>query len=247
MYLNNEIKLATIEGKLEAVNSRFRHGSKQWNAARWIVRQDHEITTDERKALIQEIPIKYGSLTSLLTELRKMDLYPPQKISDISDRPLTPEIPQETRPQPPEKPKETLHQVPEAPKPSLPEYATVDDLNALRKDINFLAAVIIGEPPSNPDENPDKSDEEEEIEVITPEEMFIEDPSLTPKRVWFKPKTIMYFDLTRQGIFSSYADADALGPLTEFKGNLSDFINIITDDYFIRNYNIDIGLLPRYV
>ncbi len=247
MYLNNEIKLSTIEGKLEAVNSRFRHGSKQWNAARWIVRQDHEITTDERKALIQEIPIKYGSLTSLLTELRKMDLYPPQKISEISDLPLTPKMPQETRPQPPEKPKETLHQVPEAPKPSLPEYATVDDLNALRKDIHFLAAVIIGEPPSNPDENPDKSDEEEEIEVIIQEEMFIEDPSLTPKRVWFKPKTIMYFDLTRQGIFSSYADADALGPLTEFKGNLSDFINIITDDYFIRNYNIDIGLLPRYV
>jgi len=81
--------------------------------------------------------------------------------------------------------------------------------------------------------------------VIQPEEGFIQDPSLTRHSVWLKPKTQMYFDMARQGVFANYADTKELGPFTQFDGNLSDFFNIIVDDYFIRNYYADIGLLMR--
>jgi len=124
--------------------------------------------------------------------------------------------------------------------PPQPEYASVEDLNSLRKDIQYLVDVISGKSKSTPDE-----DEEEDIEVIPPEEMFIEDPSLTRKTIWLKPKTQMYFDMSRQGVFSNYEGTREVGPFTNFDGNLSDFFNIIVDDYFIRNYNADIGLLMR--
>ncbi|GAH08788.1 unnamed protein product, partial [marine sediment metagenome] len=186
--------MADISEKLKAVDSRFRHNSKQWEAARWIVRQDHEITTEERKALVQEIPIKYGSLTGLLTELRRMDLYPPQKNSEKS-----------TRLSIPERIEETLHPVAEEPMLPLQEYATKEDFETLRNSINFLASVISGEDPLNPDENPGESEKDENIEGIQPEEMFIADPSLTRASVWLKPKTQMYFDMARQGVFANYA------------------------------------------
>ena len=80
------IKLATVEAKLEAVNSRFRHGSKQRDAARWIVRRDHAITTAEKKALIQEIPINCKTLQGVFTELRKLNLYPPQETLELRAR-----------------------------------------------------------------------------------------------------------------------------------------------------------------
>ena len=98
-----------------------------------------------------------------------------------------------------------------------------------------------GENPSNPGED----EEEEDIEIIPPEEMLIEDPSLTRHSVWLKPKTQMYFDMSRQGVFSNYEGTREMGPFTQFNGNLSDFFNIIVDDYFIRNYNADIGILMR--
>ena len=221
--------MSDIEKKLEAIESRFRKGSKQYNAARYIVRQNRNITSEERKAICEEIPISYKSLQGLFTKLQKMGLYPPQKISDTSNRPPTPE-----------KPQKTSHHAPEDPMPPQPEYASVEDLNSLRKDIQYLVDVISGKAKSNPDE-----DEEEDIEVILPEEMFIEDPSLTRKTIWLKPKTQMYFDMSRQGVFSNYEGTREVGPFTKFDGNLSDFFNIIVDDYFIRNYNADIGLLMR--
>jgi len=233
--------LSTIEEKIEAIESRFRKGSKQYDAAKYIVRQNRKIPTDERKAICQEIPIAEKSLQGLFTELRKMGLYPPQETSE----PLY-------RSEPPELYPETSHHVPEDPQPPLQEYATLDDLNDLRnalsKDIHYLASVISGEPPSNPEEtpsNPGEDEEEEEIEVIAPEEGFIEDPSLTRHSVWLKPKTQMYFDMSRQGVFANYEGTRELGPFTQFDGNLSDFFNIIVDDYFIRNYNADIGILMR--
>jgi len=226
--------VSEIDRNLEAIESRFRKGSKQYDAARYIVRQNRKIPTDERKAICQEIPIAEKSLQGLFTELRKMGLYPPQETSNILKRPSTPE-----------KPQETSHHAPEDPIQTQPEYATVEDLNALKnalgKDIHYLASVISGEPLSNPGED----EEEEEIKVITPVEGFIEDPSLTSKAVWIKPKTWMYFDMSRQGVFANYAGTKELGPFTNFNGNLSDFFNIIVDDYFIRNYNADIGLLMR--
>lgn len=136
---------------------------------------------------------------------------------------------------------ETSHHVPEVPDQTLQDYATVDDLNDIRKDIQYLASVISGESPSNPDEY----EEGEDIEVIPPEEGFIKDPSLTRHSVWLKPKTQMYFDMSRQGIFANYEGSREMGPFTQFNGNLSDFFNIIVDDYFIRNYNADIGILMR--
>jgi len=136
---------------------------------------------------------------------------------------------------------ESSHPVSEVPDETLLDYATLGDLNDLRKDIQYLASVIGGESPSNPDEY----EEGEDIEVIPPVEGFIKDPSLTRHSVWLKPKTQMYFDMSRQGIFANYEGSRELGPFTQFNGNLSDFFNIIVDDYFIRNYNADIGILMR--
>ena len=141
----------------------------------------------------------------------------------------------------PEISEESSHPVSEFPNQPIEDYATVDDLNDLRKDIQYLASVIGGESPSNPDEY----EEGEDIEVIPPVEGFIKDPSLTRHSVWLKPKTQMYFDMSRQGIFANYEGSRELGPFTQFNGNLSDFFNIIVDDYFIRNYNADIGILMR--
>ena len=238
--------MSDIESKFKAIESRFRKGSKQYEAARYIIRQNRKITSDERKAIAQEIPIAYKSLQGLFTELRKMRLYPPQTISDIPNH----------HP-PPENPQETSHQIHQNPQPPLPEYATLEDLMSIRKDIQYLAAVIGGEPTSNPGNyeeeeemdliQPQEMDliQPQEMDLIQPQEMDIQDPSLTRHSVWLKPKSQMYFDMARQGIFSNYAGTREMGPLTQFNGNLSDFFNIIVDDYFIRNYNADIGLLMR--
>jgi len=219
-----------IEAKIEAIESLFRHDSKQWKAARYIVRQNRKITSDERKAICQEIPIAYKSLQGLFTKLRKRGLYPPQATSEAPHQSAPPEVYHEAS-----------HGAPEDPEPPLPDYATKEEFETLRNSINYLASIMSGENPSNPGED----EEEEDIEVISPEEVIIEDPSLTRKTVWLKPKTQMYFDMSRQGVFSNYEGTRDLGPFTSFDGNLSDFFNIIVDDYFIRNYNADIGILMR--
>ncbi len=230
--------MSDIEARLEVVNSRFRKGSKQNKAAGYIVRQNREIPTDERTAICQEIPIAESTLRDLFTELRHLDLYPPPETSEIPRRPPTIE-----------KPQEISHHDPEDPQP---EYATLEDLNDLKnafhKDILYLSSVISGEPLPNPGEHVEETPgeyAEEGVEVISPDDGFIEDPSLTRKAVWLKPKTLMYFDMARQGVFANYADSRDMGPFTQFKGNESDFFNIIVDDYFIRLYNADIGILMR--
>ena len=223
--------MSGIEGKLEAIESRFRHDSKQWKAARYIVRQNRKITSDERKAICQEIPIASKSLQGLFTKLRKMGLYPPQETSESPYQPAAPEVYHETS-----------HHVPEAPQPPLQDYATKEEFETLRDSINYLASVMTGENPSNPGEDEEDKDD---IEVIQPEELFLDDTSLTRKTILLKPKTQMYFDMARQGVFSNYVDSRELGPFTNFTGNLSDFFNVIVDDYFIRNFNADIGLLMR--
>ena len=222
--------MSDIEGKLEAIENRFKKDSKQYQAARYIVRQNRKIPKDEQEKICQEIPIAKKSLQGLFTELRKMGLYPPQETSDISKRPPAPERPQETS-----------HHIPEAPQPPLQEYASKEDFETLRNSINFLASVISGEDPSNPGE----PEEEVDIEVITPEGMFVQDASLTRASVYLKPKTQMYFDMARQGVFANYAGTREPGPFAQFDGNLSDFFNLIVDDYFLRNYYADIGLTMR--
>ena len=222
--------MSDIEGKLESIEIRFQKDSKQYKAARYIVRQNRKIPKDEQEKICQEIPIAKKSLQGLFTELRKMGLYPPQK---ISYKPHSPQAP--------EKPQETSHHATEDPLPPLQEYATKEDFEILRNSINNLAALFNEDSPSNPGEY----EKLEDIEVIQPEEGFIQDPSLTRHSVWLKPKTQMYFDMARQGVFANYADTKEMGPFTQFDGNLSDFFNIIVDDYFIRNYYADIGLLMR--
>ncbi len=225
--------MSDIEGKLEAIEIRFQKDSKQYKAARYIVRQNRKIPKDEQEKICDEIPIAKKSLQGLFTELRKMGLYPPQKIPDKPYRPQTPQ-----------KPQETSHHIPDEPTPPQPEYATKEDFETLRNSINFLASVISEEDPANPGE----SEEEEYREVITPEGMFIQDASLTRASVFLKPKTQMYFDMARQGVFANYAGTREPGPFAQFDGNLSDFFNLIVDDYFVRNYYADIGLtMRRYV
>ncbi len=134
--------------------------------------------------------------------------------------------------------------------------STNENLETLKNSINYLAAMVGGEPPSNPDElasvisgeassNPGESEEEKDIEVIQPEGMFIQDGSRTRAAIWVKPKTQMYFDMAKQGVFHNYAGTREPGPFADFNGSLSDFFNMIVDDYFIRNYYADIGLTMR--
>lgn len=233
--------MSDIEARLEIINEGFREGTKRYEAARYIVRQNREITTDERKALVDEIPIGAKTLEGLFTKLRKMGLYPPQPIAPIAQPAPTPQIATSDAVAEPQHPE---------PQPQ-PEYASLHDLNALRKDIQYLAAVINGngnplpvEPEYEVIEEPE-NEEPQEIELNPPTELNIQDPSLTRHSIWLKPKTQMYFDMARQGIFANYVGTRDLGPFTQFKGNLSDFFNVIVDDYFLRNYNADIGLLMR--
>ncbi len=222
--------MSDIEGKLEAIEIRFQKDSKQYKAARYIVRQKRKIPKDEQEKLCDEIPIAKKSLQGLFTELRKMGLYPPQKTPDKPHRPQTPQRPQETS-----------HHIPDEPTPPQPEYATKEDFETLRNSINFLASVISGEDPANPGE----PEEEEYSEVITPEGMFIQEASLTRASVFLKPKTQMYFDMARQGVFANYAGTREPSTAALFDGNLSDFFNLVVEDYFVRNYYADIGLTMR--
>ena len=133
----------------------------------------------------------------------------------------------------------------------VPQYATKEDFDTLLTSINYLASVVNGEPiiPTPYANDPPYEEEPEEaqleVDLMTPEELNIQDPSLTRHSIWLKPKTQMYFDMARQGIFANYVGTRDLGPFTQFNGNLSDFFNIIVDDYFLRNYNADIGILMR--
>ena len=239
--------MSDIKKKLEAVESRFRKGSKQYEAAKYIVRQNRKIPTDERKAIVQEIPIAYKSLQGLFTELRKMGLYPPQE----TEPPYQPTA-SETSP-------EISHHVPEAPQPPLQEYVTKKDFDikfeTIMSSINNLASLYNEEPPSNPGGEPplspseyEEEDEDEMIppgELIPPGEMIIQGGSSTGERVFIKPKTRMYYDMSKQGAFHNYPGTREPGPLANFNGSLSDFFNIIVDEFFIRNYNADIGLTMR--
>ena len=189
-------KLSDIEQRLEEVEVRFRKGSKRYEAARYIVRQNRLITTEERKVLVDEIPIGSKTLGGVFTELRKMSLYPPPPPSST---PQTVHTPANVT-------SDIKVEVPQHQPPPQHEYASVHDLEALRKDIQYLAAVINGDnvlAPVEPEyeviEEPEM-EEPQEIELLQPEELNIQDPSLTRHSIWLKPKTQMYFDMARQGM-----------------------------------------------
>ena len=228
--------MASIEEKLNIVDSKFRKGSKSYKAARYIVRQNRELPKDEELALIGELEITPKSLEYVITKLRNLNLY----TFDIDLEEYEPDI-QEVEEEP-------VYEAIEPPItiPKDNNYATIEDLNNLKEglqaSLNQLTSAILGEP----------EDEEEEayisdrlVEISTPDEMSIGDPSLTRKSIWLKPKTQMYYDLARQGLFTSYAGSNEMSILNGFNGNLSDFFNSIIDDYFVRNFNADIGILMR--
>ncbi len=216
-----------IDKGVQIIEGAFKEGSKRCKAAIYIIQQNREITTEERKTLIKDIPIAEKTLEGVFTKLIKMGLYPPQKTSDTSNHTSNLELPQETS-----------HQATQNPQPLSSEYVTKEEFETLKNSINYLAAVIGGE-------NPVEDEKEVSVEVNTPEEVIIVDPSLTRTSIYLKPKTQMYFDMARQGVFSNYAGTRDLSPFTKFNGNLSDFFNIIVDEYFIRNFNADIGLMMR--
>jgi len=244
--------LATLEEKLEAIDDRFRNPSKQRDAARYIVRKNRKITSEERKAICQEIPIKKKTLQGLFTELRKMDLYPPQKTEDIPKRPLAPERPQETS-----------HRAPDDPLPPQPEYATKEDFETLKNSINFLASVIGGEAPSNPGElasvirgeAPSNLDEtEEDIEMMYPEERYIQEGSWSRESVLLQPITQILYDSTKNRDFGDYPGTSKTDPFKDWKEKddgkhkkltWSDFLNILVPEFYFQLYGVSIEMTAR--
>ncbi len=228
--------MSTLEDKFEAIDDRFKNPSKARDAARYIVRKNHKITSDERKAIIAEIPINKKTLEGVFTELRKLNLYPPQKTVEAPKR--APAL---------EKPEEPARHIPENPPPPLQEYATLEDLNDLKeyfsKNIHYLASVISGDDPVNPDE----AEAEVNIERIQQEEIYVPDASLTKVSLWLKPQTLLYFDMAKIGAFVYYPGfpqeespfAVFIEGHKEFEGliTLSDFFNTIVRDYCIRVHN----------
>ena len=237
--------MASLEDKLRIVNKRFRRGSKTYEAARYIVRQNREIEENEREAICKETGIRPKTLLGILTKLKKLGIYDPygDLVDGYTQVPVTPtqENPSYAQIESPEIP-----DIQEEDENIVEQYATIEDLNSLRdglqSSLNQLTSAILGEPETE-DEEAYMSDRL--IEIASPDEMSIGDPSLTRKSIWLKPKTQMYFDLTRQGLFTSYAGSNEISILNGFSGNLSDFFNAIIDDYFVRNFNADIGILMR--
>jgi len=223
--------LSTLQDKYEAIDDRYRTPSKARDAARYIVRMDHTITTEERKAIIAEIPINRKTLEGVLTELRKLNLYPPQKTAEDPKR--APVL---------EKPQESSHHSIENPPPPLQEYAMREDFETLRnsttenfellkESVNNLAslmneelpAILGGEPPSNPEIG--IADRDNIVEVIDPSmDLERENPLVTMvdsvielegniisrKSVGFTSKSLLLFDLVRK---------------KGFRGNFADFVN----------------------
>jgi len=231
--------LASIEDKLKTIDSKFRRGTNAYKAARYIVRQNRELPKEEEEALITELDINPKSLEYVTTKLRKLGLY----TFDIDLEEYEPDVSYEEETQVEEL--EELEEIsPKIPKDN--NYATLDDLNSLRdgvqSSLDKLTSALLGETET---EEGEAYLNDSLIEIQTPDDMLIGDPSLTRKSVWLKPKTQMYFDLTRQGFFTNYSGSNEISVLSGFKGNLSDFVNSIIDDYFVRNYNADIGILAR--
>lgn len=243
--------MADIEAKLKAIDDRFRNPSKQRDAARYIVRQNRKITKDEQEKICQEIPIAASTLRDLFTELRKMDLYPPQETSDRSDRLPTIERPQE----------ESQH-VPEAHEPSL-EYATKEEFETLKNSINYLASVIGGKAPSNPGElasvirgeAPSNLDEtEEDIEMMYPEERYIQEGSWSRESVLLQPITQILYDSTKNRDFGDYPGTSKTDPFKDWKEDddgkhkkltWSDFLNILVPEFYFQLYGVSIEMTAR--
>ena len=240
------------------VNKKFRRGSKTYEAARYIVRQNREIPALEREKLSEDTGLSPKSLSGLFTKLKKLKLYDPygdlEEIFPQETVENTQEIAPHTQenlqnaqldPQEERDSQEEYENIDEQNGRIDEQYATREDLSSLRDGvqsaINRLTSAIIGEEETEEGEYIN----EELVEILTPHQMTIRDPSLTRKSIWLKPKTQMYYDLTRQGLFTNYFGSNEISILNGFEGNLSDFFNSIINDYFIRNFRADIGIMGR--
>jgi hypothetical protein len=66
------------------------------------------------------------------------------------------------------------------------------------------------------------------------------DPSLILTSFWLRSQNSIWYDLTKRKAFGQ-------PPLRDFpeNGNISDFINLVVDDYFKRVYQAGLGVIRR--
>lgn len=77
----------------------------------------------------------------------------------------------------------------------------------------------------------------EELPTPPPPESFeIGEASAKQMGTWVKAKNLVFFDFARQGAFG--------GPLDDFDGNWSDFVNIVIEAYFSR-MGVGVGIMSR--
>ena len=223
--------MSTLEDKLRIVDLNFREGSKSYSAARYIVRQQRDITNEEKDAICQEIGISSKTLNYVFGRLKKLKLYgvvTEEQIkakADLLKPPMT-EPEQE----------EDLYQ----PAQHASQFVTRQDFEVFQKNIsdsiNSLAALL------NNDElepNLEEGDYETEEPAImeTPGQARLEEASMKQMGTWIKAKNLLYYDFARQGYFR--------GALEDFEGNWSDFVNLVIEDYFKTVNNVGIGILSR--
>ena len=222
---------------------RFRRGSKSYQAARYIVQHEDEIDEENKEIIASEINMAPKTLAGVFSKLRKLGLYGMGDNIDLGGE-LLPDYSNQDEQDQPEIPQQETQVAQHQPQNPQVQYVTFEDFDELKDDIsnniNRLISAINGEDPEG------EAYLDDRLEApAPPQEMTIEDPSLMRKTIWFKPKATMYYDLAKQGVFHTYVGSNDIGPLSRFNGNLSDFVNMVIDDYFVRNYNADIGLLMR--
>ena len=223
--------MSTLEDKLRIVDLNFREGSKSYNAARYIVRQQRDITNEEKDAICQELGLSSKTLNYVFGRLKKLKLYgvvTEEQIkakADLLKPPMT-EPEQE----------EDLYQ----PAQHASQFVTRQDFEVFQKNIsdsiNSLAALL------NNDELEPIVEEEEYVAedpriMEAPGHAKIEDASMKQMGTWIKAKNLLYYDFAREGYFR--------GALDGFDGNWSDFVNLVIEDYFRTVNNVGIGILRR--
>lgn len=115
---------------------------------------------------------------------------------------------------------------------NLPEYST--EITEMRSEIDNLNKIIItltgdsGKPLSFPASEPKRSEEKMEITV---------EPSMKQIGTWVYAKNQLLYDFARAGSFD--------GALKNFRGNWSDFVNLVLEAYFKDKFNAGVGLLSR--
>ena len=255
-------KLLTTEQKLNVINQRFRRGSKSYHAARYIVQHEGDIDQNAKDIIAKEVGLASTSLDGVFNKLRKLKLYGVPMQLEVTEQvnpqqqeagnKLIQNQPPNTRIPPPMRENIPYNQV-NPQQQEVPfevaqheQYVTYDDFETLKSELNTNFQKLVS---ALNDETPEEEQEgylhDGYQPQDNPQEMTVEDPSLMRKTIWFKPKATMFYDLAKQGLFHTYVGTSDVGPLSGFNGNLSDFINIVIDDYFVRNFNADIGLLMR--